>query len=201
MPTSAVQNPPEYKAKPMPWNGYVFRSQAECYAAMFLTHLGVEFMYEPEAYLLGDPPRPTRPDFWLPNLNGGAWLEIKGFDTFDDAQVRALSSAHETVPVYVATAPLWSRASDGRETRSMFKYLGGARLDQQHEFCRCARCLQWTIQYHGYQSRHDCGIENRYLVNPDYRDAVAEIEAKAASDIAAAGRECERFRVWSTISR
>lgn len=185
----------------MPWNGWTFRSQAEAYAAMFLTKLDIAFQYEPEAYVLGENNEPTRPDFWLPDINGGVWLEIKGHDTFDDRQVRRLSDAQRGTLVYVATAPLWVKASDGRTTASMFKYGAGVRLDEQHEFCRCARCEAWTIQYRGYQSRHDCRVENRFLYDADFARRVAEFEAETAAKIAEAGRECERFRVWSTIGR
>jgi hypothetical protein len=185
----------------MTWNGWHFRSQAEAYAAMFLHKLGVVFQYEPEAYALDDGAEPTRPDFWLPDLNGGVWLEIKGHDTFEDRQVRRLSAAQRGTAVYVATAPLWTRASNGRETQSLFKYAGGIRIDTQHEFCRCARCERWTIQYRGYQSRHDCGLENKYGRDALFERYVETFEAETAERIAEAGVECERFRVWSTIGR
>ena len=185
----------------MTWRGWHFRSQAECYAAMFLSHLDIAFQYEPEAYALDDGKEPTRPDFWLPDVNNGVWLEIKGHDTFDDRQVRRLSEAQRGVVVYVATAPLWVRASNGRDTSSMFKYANGARLDDRHEFCRCARCERWTIQYRGYQSRHDCGLENKYGRDALFERYVEKYEQETAEAIAEAGRECERFRVWSTVGR
>jgi hypothetical protein len=199
----------------MTWNGWRFRSQAEAYAAMFLHKLGVTFQYEPEAYALDDGAEPTRPDFWLPDMiysvpvpygappdiRNGVWLEIKGNDTFDDRQVRRLSAAQHDTPVYVATAPLWVRASNGRETRSLFKYAGGIRIDDRHEFCRCARCEKWTIQYRGYQSRHDCGIRNPYGRDALFERYVEQFETETAERIAEAGIECERFRVWSTIGR
>lgn len=197
---TVVHNPPERQAKPMSWNGWHFRSQAEAYAAMFLTKIGVAFQYEPEAYELGDG-EPTRPDFWLPETNGGVWLEIKGHDTFDDRQVRRLSAAQRGTTVYVAVAPLWTRASNGRDTVNMLKYSGGARLDAKHEFCRCARCRSWTIQYRGYQSRHDCGVENRFTTDPQFAEYVQVFEVNTSKEIAFAGEECERFRVWSTIGR
>lgn len=193
-----VQNPPERLAKPMQWNGWQFRSQAEAYAAMFLTKLGVSFQYEPEAYAL-DGGEPTRPDFWLPDLN--AWLEIKGSDTFDDRQVRRLSEAQASVTLYVAIAPLWVRASNGRNTRNLLVYNRGERVDHRYEFCRCARCRQWTIQYLGYQSRHDCGRTNNFGRDAAFAQHVNEFEVETRELMTRVGEECERFRVWSTVGR
>ncbi len=197
---TTIVNPPERQAKPMLWNGWNFRSQAEAYAAMFLMKIGVAFMYEPEAYELGDG-EPTRPDFWLPEINGGVWLEIKGHDSFDDRQVARLSAAQAGTTVYVATAPLWTRVSNGRDTQSMYIYRLGYRRDTQYEFCRCARCKSWTIQYHGYQSRHECGVVNRFKNDPAFAQFVDDYEQSTQSLISHAGEECERFRVWSTVGR
>lgn len=185
----------------MAWNGWNFRSQAEAYAAMFLGKLGIEFMYEPEAYSLDDGSEPTRPDFWLPEINGGVWLEIKGRDTFDDRQASRLSSVQPGVALFVAVAPLWVKASNGRTTNNLLKYENGIRADVQHELCRCARCTRWTIQYRGYQSRHDCGLANRFTRDNEFAASVDAFERATAEKIAEAGRECERFRVWSTVGR
>jgi hypothetical protein len=41
---------------------------------VFFDHLGVEWQYEPEGFMVGD--RPYLPDFWLPEMR--RWVEVKG---------------------------------------------------------------------------------------------------------------------------
>lgn len=186
-----VANPPKIKAKPMQWLGWQFESQTEAYAGMFLHKLGIPFMYEAEAYEVDGVS--TRPDFWLPDQ--GAWLEIKGRDNFNDEQVRRLSAEHAET-VFVATAPLWASQSHARRGRSIIRYDRGERVDDLYEFCRCARCLQWTLQYRGYQSRHDCGRLKTYT-----RIAGDQYERQTADIIRRVGAEIERFKAWRIIGR
>lgn len=56
--------------------GYHFRSRLEARWAVFLDHLGVEWLYEPEGYSL--PSGPYLPDFLVhPHTPYQFWLEIK----------------------------------------------------------------------------------------------------------------------------
>jgi hypothetical protein len=55
--------------------GCRFRSRLEARYAVFLTHLGVKWFYEPEGFCL--PSSYYLPDFFLPEVDGGTWLEIK----------------------------------------------------------------------------------------------------------------------------
>lgn len=187
-----IANAPKRRSKPMNWRGVQYQSQAEAFAAMFLTHLGIPFMYEAEAYLPDDSPEPTRPDFWLPDHS--AWLEIKGHDDFDDRQVRRLSAAHDET-VFVATAPLWYSHWNAKRGDSILVYRGGELVDRKYEFCRCARCNAWTIQYLGFQSRHKCGAP------PLAYGAGDKIERETADIIRAAGAEIEAFKAWRAIDR
>jgi len=55
--------------------GCRFRSKLEARYAVFLTQLGVTWQYEPQGFHL--PSGNYLPDFFLPLVNGGTWLEIK----------------------------------------------------------------------------------------------------------------------------
>ncbi len=55
--------------------GYRFRSRLEARYAVLMTELGVRWYYELEGFQL--PSGYYLPDFFLPDVNGGSWLEIK----------------------------------------------------------------------------------------------------------------------------
>lgn len=57
------------------YKGHHFRSRLEARYAVFLDHLGVQWQYEPEGFDL--PSGRYLPDFFLPAVKGGTWLEIK----------------------------------------------------------------------------------------------------------------------------
>lgn len=57
------------------YKGHHFRSRLEARYAVFLDHLGVLWQYEPEGFELTS--GRYLPDFFLPAVNGGTWLEVK----------------------------------------------------------------------------------------------------------------------------
>lgn len=65
----------EIKAIPATYNGVTFRSRTEARWAVFFDALGVRWEYEHEGYQL--PSGWYLPDFWLPELSGGMFAEIK----------------------------------------------------------------------------------------------------------------------------
>lgn len=58
--------------------GCRFRSRLEARWAVFFDHLGIEWQYEPERYMVGPAParRTYLPDFYLPDK--AVWVEVKG---------------------------------------------------------------------------------------------------------------------------
>lgn len=71
------------------YNGYRFRSRLEARWAVFFDTLGIEYQYEPEGFELKWVKRlgykdwhvdfyHYLPDFYLPNVGQGCWVEIKG---------------------------------------------------------------------------------------------------------------------------
>ena len=58
------------------YKGYRFRSRLEAKWAVFLTELGIEWLYEHEGYELDDGTY-YLPDFFLPKFHGGMYVEVK----------------------------------------------------------------------------------------------------------------------------
>ena len=58
--------------------GCLFRSRLEARWAVAFDVLGLQWEYEPEGFELSDGAR-YLPDFWLPQVNGGCWIEVKPF--------------------------------------------------------------------------------------------------------------------------
>ena len=66
---------PAIKAIPATYNSITFRSRTEARWAVFFDALGIRWEYEHEGYQL--PSGWYLPDFWLPEVNGGIFVEIK----------------------------------------------------------------------------------------------------------------------------
>jgi hypothetical protein len=79
-PSAAVapQSPPEIKPIETRYAGCRFRSRLEARWAVFFDHLGIEWEYETETYLVGPfgSRRGYLPDFYLPEQD--LWIEVKG---------------------------------------------------------------------------------------------------------------------------
>lgn len=58
------------------YKGFKFRSRLEAKWAIFLTELGIEWLYEHEGYQLDDGTY-YLPDFFLPKFHGGMFVEVK----------------------------------------------------------------------------------------------------------------------------
>jgi hypothetical protein len=59
------------------YKGCLFRSRLEARWAVFFDELNVDWLYEPEGFLVGcHEKRPYLPDFYLPKLK--LWVEVKG---------------------------------------------------------------------------------------------------------------------------
>lgn len=66
----------EIKPIPTRYKGYHFRSRLEARWAVFFDALGVEWQYEAEGFALPDGTK-YLPDFWLPKVGAGCFVEIK----------------------------------------------------------------------------------------------------------------------------
>ena len=66
----------EYEAIETYYNGFHFRSRLEARWAIFFDHLGIEYLYEPQGFVLGEEKICYLPDFYLPEIK--TWVEVKG---------------------------------------------------------------------------------------------------------------------------
>lgn len=57
------------------YKGYRFRSRLEARWAVFFDECEIEWIYEPEGYVLDS--GYYLPDFFLPEIGGGTWIEVK----------------------------------------------------------------------------------------------------------------------------
>lgn len=82
------------------YNGYRFRSRLEARWAVFFDALGIQYEYEPEGFDLGDGVW-YLPDFYLPEINGGVYVEVKG--NMDDESRTKIEKFADCVdaPLYV----------------------------------------------------------------------------------------------------
>ena len=87
------------------YNGYKFRSRLEARWAVFFDELGIEYLYEPEGFVLEDGTK-YLPDFYLPKIyrgkgKYGLWVEVKGVMTdYDENNIEKFEKA-QNIPVYV----------------------------------------------------------------------------------------------------
>ena len=82
------------KAIETQYKGYRFRSRLEARWAVFFDALGVEWVYEPEGYDLGEAGW-YLPDFWLPRLD--TWIEIKPYAPSDNEIFKMWSLAQARI--------------------------------------------------------------------------------------------------------
>lgn len=81
------------------YRGHLFRSRLEARFAVFFDCLRCEWLYEPEGFSL--PSGRYLPDFFLPRVRGGTWIEVKPWGMrsfFGFAQARG--SVYERDPRY-----------------------------------------------------------------------------------------------------
>jgi len=150
------------------WHGWRFRSRLEARWAIFFTHMGIEFQYEPEGYIL-DRGIKYLPDYYLPAVD--MWAEVKGrpLNTKERQKCRAL--ADRTVKAclyldgppdfrsYVGVVPIYLDAEHGTELMEI-----SYSLDIEHynaRLYRAERRLFSCPDQHGEKE-----------FSPRYRDAV-----------------------------
>ena len=80
------------------YNGNRYRSRLEARWAVFFESAGIEFHYEPEGFDI-DGIR-YLPDFYLPNVEDGLFVEVKGmFNRYNQEKVKALAKYNKILVV------------------------------------------------------------------------------------------------------
>lgn len=83
------------------YRGYRFRSRTEARWAVFFDTLGLKFEYEKEGFKLRS--GWYLPDFWLPDVMGGSWFEVKGTSMTKEEELLAMQLSEATYKeVFVA---------------------------------------------------------------------------------------------------
>jgi hypothetical protein len=184
--------------------GCRFRSRLEARWAVFLTELGVRWEYEHEGFVTKA--GPYLPDFWLPEIRGGVWLEIKPFTTpesdgswgsmDDDPILSAFDYATGGAQLYLAHG-----IPDSKELQDRFSsaylyrkgWIEGCN-EESMMFCICPICGAVGLEFDGRAARiDDCdttkatqdwlssaGHENKCYNYADPRIVAASIAAYSA---------------------
>lgn len=168
----------QIKAIPTKYNGYVFRSKLEAQWAVFFDALGIRYEYEPEGFEMSDGTR-YLPDFYLPDMDGGLFIEVKGPMKKDDYHKIEMFWEEGDKPLYVLGGlPTRSDLDDGdtygyaERYEHCFEYSGGGRgWDWPYLFCVCPACGKVGVEYDGRGWRV-CGTRHRDkdLKTNTYRD-------------------------------
>ena len=152
------------------YNGYRFRSRLEARWAVFFDALGVQYEYEKEGYELGDVGR-YLPDFWLPDVHGGLWVEIKpGSPTAEEIRKMEVLTEHTGESGIFrtsdpATHVLWtqqdSKAQDAIHYDDLGWFADGMQQDVGYSFCECPWCGKIGLAFEGRGERV-CGWPAHY---------------------------------------
>lgn len=102
------------KAIPATYNGVQFRSRTEARWAVFFDALGVRWEYEHEGYQL--PSGWYLPDFWLPEVSGGMFAEIKPRRAPSERETKAIkelaAATGKTSCIFPGAPHEWSEDAD-----------------------------------------------------------------------------------------
>lgn len=149
----------ELKALPTPYKGFEFRSRLEAKWAYFFDLIGVRWLYENEGFDLDA--GWYLPDFWLPDINGGSFIEIKP-KMPDQSELNKYGELAAKSGKYFFL--LFSDEVEvGGQTSSCEGYVyvdydeenkTGHAYDYMWSFCKCPTCAKVGIQYLGYGGRN-----------------------------------------------
>ena len=161
------------------YKGYRFRSRLEARYAVFMDAMKVKWQYEPEGFEL--PSGKYLPDFFLPEVNGGTWLEIKPYGMgyfgflscqgsprlsdprFDDFSDFAVSNGQDFFVAYGIPSQDYFNECAGYELEGMLE--GQGSLCDPYQWCVCGCGKTVGIQFDGRGDRVDCKHSNCFSSN------------------------------------
>lgn len=159
------------------YNGYRFRSRLEARWAVFFDHLGIEYQYEPEGFVLSDGTM-YLPDFWLPSIRGGCYMEIKGGTPSCDEEQKCAMLANESGHDVLLSAgdipfPYQSYEEYASSTGGLFQSMrvyfcdGGGDLDYWFTVCTNNECRTVGVEYNGRAAYLGC-CEKMRVAHKEY---------------------------------
>lgn len=175
--------------------GIRFRSRLEARWAVFFTKLGVAWEHEPQGFLIGKPPQPYLPDFYLPQ--NGLYVEIKPAmaDAADPEGVRrwenfagtvATEWDHDKSAMFCGPIPDPGTVDRYGPPRAHTWYEAGIVIigDYQYAWCACPSGEHFDIQFEARGGRIHCGCprisDDRYHTGDDPRILAAYRAARTA---------------------
>jgi len=158
------------KAIETKYKGYRFRSRLEARWAVFFDACDLKWEYEPEGFETSS--GWYLPDFWLPDVRGGLWVEIKTEDSKSEkdktSEVEKLISVIEGTtksatifrgdPYHVSFTDLYDRAGvDDWSANAIIYHLADTQeagvYDCPYSFCVCPRCGKVGFEFDGRGAR------------------------------------------------
>ena len=140
------------KALETHYNGYKFRSRLEARWAVFFDQCGIEYDYEVQGFITSK--GPYLPDFYLPNLHGGLWIEIKPIHEDGEAEDKLsdVAAITEKAGLLLSGDPLdnVNAYHCGKGTNSIIFSTGS---DYPYLFCVCPVCNKVGIEFDGRGAR------------------------------------------------
>lgn len=189
-------------AIPTEYNGYLFRSRLEARWAVFFDALGIRYEYEPEGFDLGDGVW-YLPDFYLPNINGGTYVEVKGVMDDDSRKKIDRFADYGEAPLYVLGGmPTQSDLEDDDIYGYTNRYEGcfwfyfsitdeatgkvSRSGDWPYLFCVCPACGKVGLEFDGRGWRICGGSQHtdENLSTNTYRDADGNVRPFAHPEVA-----------------
>lgn len=166
------------KAIETEYNGYRFRSRLEARWAVFFDALGVRYEYEPEGFELPD--GRYLPDFYLPDIRDGVYIEVKG--EMDESSYRKVQSfwKHGSKPLYILGGlPTQEDLDQGDMYQYVERYNRCFEIgfpdgsgDWPYLFCVCPACGKVGLEFDGRGWRV-CGVyhKDKSLSTNTYKDS------------------------------
>jgi hypothetical protein len=135
--------------------GRRFRSRLEARWAVFLTSLGVRWEYEAEGFQTDA--GPYLPDFWLPEIRGGVWLEIKPHGAGDQWNERLAAFDEQTGGGLLFVAHGLAEPNSVEPCKWSYGLPGwiSGCGEENMMFCICPICGKVGIEFDGRAARID----------------------------------------------
>lgn len=181
------------------YNGYRFRSRLEARWAIFFDALGIRYEYEKEGFNLNGL-GPYLPDFYLPDIHGGMWAEIKpiGDDGLANKKMNKLVALTYKDGTVLYGEPMrgylsaigeeywndwarWFAPSIDFKPNSEFPDDDGVGWDCPYIFCICPWCGKIGFEFDGRGARV-CGYKAHYENEEDALNAIKHLGHWRADD-------------------